>query len=147
MTTEKNSAADEAQIRRVIDDRSNALSAKDADRVVSFQAANFTHFSLAPPLMSKGSDAAALAAWFATWQGPIGQEIRDLNIVAGDDTAFSTSLVRLSGIKKDGEKAELWFRCTLCFRKIAGAWKIAHEHESVPFYMDGSFRAAVDLEP
>jgi hypothetical protein len=25
--------------------------------------------------------------------------------------------------------------------------KIAHEHESVPFYMDGSFKAAVDLTP
>ena len=30
---------------------------------------------------------------------------------------------------------------------LAGTWKIAHEHTSVPFYMDGSFRAAVDLEP
>jgi ketosteroid isomerase-like protein len=28
-----------------------------------------------------------------------------------------------------------------------GAWKIAHEHTSVPFYMDGSFRAAIDLKP
>ena len=24
---------------------------------------------------------------------------------------------------------------------------IVHEHESVPFYMDGSFRAAIDLKP
>jgi ketosteroid isomerase-like protein len=36
---------------------------------------------------------------------------------------------------------------TLCFRKIDGEWRITHEHESVPFYMDGSVRAAVDLEP
>lgn len=147
MTTESGGASAETQIRKLIDDWSSALRAKDADRVVSFQAADFTHFSLTPPLMSKGSDAKALAEWFATWQGPIGQEIRDLTIVAGDDTAFSTSLVRLSGTKNDGEKADLWFRGTLCFRKIAGTWKIAHEHESVPFYMDGSFRAAVDLKP
>ena len=26
-------------------------------------------------------------------------------------------------------------------------WKIMHEHSSVPFYMDGSFKAAVDLKP
>jgi ketosteroid isomerase-like protein len=38
-------------------------------------------------------------------------------------------------------------RSTLCFRREGGAWKIAHAHTSVPFHMDGSFRAAVDLEP
>lgn len=31
--------------------------------------------------------------------------------------------------------------------KSDGAWRIAHRHESVPFYMDGSNRAAVDLTP
>lgn len=46
-----------------------------------------------------------------------------------------------------GEKVDLWFRATLGFRKIAGQWKIVHEHSSVPFYMDGSFKAAVDLKP
>jgi ketosteroid isomerase-like protein len=47
----------------------------------------------------------------------------------------------------DGEKVDMWLRETLCFRKIDGKWKITHEHESVPFYMDGSFKAAVDLKP
>jgi hypothetical protein len=27
------------------------------------------------------------------------------------------------------------------------AWTVAHEHTSVPFYMDGSLKAAVDLAP
>jgi PhnB protein len=30
---------------------------------------------------------------------------------------------------------------------VRGAWKIVHEHSSTPFYMDGSYRAAVDLKP
>jgi len=147
MTTETGRAAAETQIRKVIDDWLNALRTKDADRVVSFQAADHTHFSLAPPLMSQRPDAKSLQAWFDTWKGPIGHEIRDLKIVAGEDTAFTTSLVRMSGTKNDGEKPDLWFRGTLGFRKVAGAWKIVHEHESVPFYMDGSFKAAVDLKP
>jgi SnoaL-like domain len=42
---------------------------------------------------------------------------------------------------------ETKIRQTLSFRKIDGEWKIAHEHASVPFYMDGSFRAAIDLKP
>jgi PhnB protein len=38
-------------------------------------------------------------------------------------------------------------RATVGLRKIDGKWSIVHEHLSVPFYMDGSYRAAVDLKP
>ena len=30
---------------------------------------------------------------------------------------------------------------------LASPWRIAHAHTSVPFHMDGSFRAAVELQP
>jgi hypothetical protein len=53
----------------------------------------------------------------------------------------------LSGTKVDGAKTDIWLRLTVCFRKIDGRWKITHEHESVPFYMDGSDKAALDLKP
>ena len=46
-----------------------------------------------------------------------------------------------------GPKIDIWFRHTLGFRKIDGRWKITHEHSLVPFYMDGSHKAAVDLKP
>jgi ketosteroid isomerase-like protein len=108
---------------------------------------NLVHFSLAPPLISTASNAEGLNAWFATWQGPIGYETRDLGIIIGDDVAFSHSLNRMHGTKTDGVKADLWFRQTFGFQRIKGEWKIAHEHESVPFYMDGSFKAAIDLKP
>jgi ketosteroid isomerase-like protein len=45
------------------------------------------------------------------------------------------------------EGFDLWFRSTLGLRKSDGVWRIVHEHTSTPFYMDGSFRAAVDLKP
>lgn len=48
MTTENTSSADEARIREVIEARASALRAKDADGVVSNQAAGFVLFSLAP---------------------------------------------------------------------------------------------------
>ncbi len=41
----------------------------------------------------------------------------------------------------------MWFRMTLCLRRAGETWLIGHEHVSTPFYMDGSFRTAVDLEP
>ena len=31
--------------------------------------------------------------------------------------------------------------------QIGGTWLITHEHNSTPFYMDGSDKAALDLHP
>ena len=45
------------------------------------------------------------------------------------------------------ESFTLWFRVTLGLRKIDGRWLVTHEHESVPFEMDGSFRASIGLRP
>jgi PhnB protein len=73
--------------------------------------------------------------------------VNDLKINLGGDVAFTHSLNRLTGDKKSGEKVDIWVRVTLGFRKINGEWLVTHEHASVPFYMDGSFRAAVDLRP
>jgi PhnB protein len=147
MAGDISNADEEARIRALIDDWAKALRAKDVDGVLAHFAADIVTFDLAPPLTLTGADANGLRAWFSTWKGPLGYQIRDLNVTAGDDAAFCHCLSRLSGTKIDGEQNEVWFRQTLCFRKIGGAWKIAHQHESVPFYMDGSYRAAVDLEP
>jgi PhnB protein len=138
---------DDAQICKVIEEWADALRNKDADGVLSHYAPSLVHFSLAPPLLSTLSDAKGLNAWFATWRGPIGYEIRNLSITVSGDVAFSHSLNRMHGTKTDGSRGDLWFRHTFGFQRINGEWKIAHEHESVPFYMDGSFKAAVDLKP
>jgi PhnB protein len=137
----------EARIRALIDDWAKTIRAKDVDGVMARHMADSVTFDLAPPLISTGTDAKGLQAWFSTWRGPLGYEIRDLNITAGADVAFCHCLNRLSGVKHDGEKVDMWFRQTLCWRKLGSDWRIAHQHESVPFYMDGSYRAAVDLKP
>jgi len=146
MTLQDSRTADEARVRTLIDERNSALGAKDAHALIACRAGDFLQYSLAPPLAHR-TDAANLQSWFDTWQGPIGTESRDIEVAVGGDVAFANSLERLTGTKVSGDKADLWYRQTLCFRKIGGAWKITHEHTSVPFYMDGSFRAAVDLRP
>lgn len=40
----------------------------------------------------------------------------------------------------------MWVRATLGYRRIDGAWRIVHDHESVPFD-PGTGRALIDLEP
>ena len=140
-------ATDEVEIRKVIENWADALRNKDANGVLLHYSPRLVHFSLAPPLLSTASNAKGLNAWFATWEGPIGYDIRDLNVTVGNDVAFSHSLNRMYGTKTDGTKGDLWFRHTFGFQKIDDEWKIAHEHESVPFYMDGSYKAAADLKP
>lgn len=146
MTSKRN----ETEICAVIESQARALRAKDARAVLSHYASGVVTFDLAPPLMHAGSEEdgrKALESWFATWQGPLGYETRDFSITTESDVAFGYGFVRISGTKVDGERADVWVRQTLGFRRIGGAWKIAHEHTSVPFYMDGSYKAAVDLKP
>jgi PhnB protein len=137
----------EAKIRALIDQHVKALYAKDAQAVLRCFTADSTRFSLAPPLISTMTDAKTYDAWFATWRGPIGTEIRELTIIVSGDLGVSHSLNLMTGTSSSGHDVELWYRQTLSFRKIDGQWKIAHQHDSVPFYMDGSFRAATDLKP
>jgi ketosteroid isomerase-like protein len=37
----------------------------------------------------------------------------------------------------------MWFRITFGLRKTEGRWQITHSHESVPFNMDQTFKAAL----
>jgi PhnB protein len=143
-------SVDESAIRTLIDKRAEALRAKDAKGVVAAYGPGVVMFTLAPPLrqtIDEQRPTEDLNAWFATWSGPLGYEIRDLDVTAGDHVAFCHGYVCISGTKTDGQKNEVWARQTLCLQKSDGAWKIIHEHMSVPFYMDGSVKAAVDLKP
>jgi len=146
MTTENTKTNHEAEIRALLNDWTNALRSKDAEGVMSHYAADLVQFDLAPPLKYV-LDKKTLEKWFSSFQGSIGYEIRDLNITADDNVAFCHSLNRLSGRRTAGDKFDVWQRATVCFRRIEGKWTITHWHESVPFYMDGSYKAAVDLKP
>ena len=139
--------SDKAAIRGVIERIDKALYDRDAGAVVAGFAADARLFDLAPPL-SRKIKVEEVAAWLDTWEGPVTRETRDLEITLGGELAFAHGYFRTSALTKDGgARAEWWSRATLCFTRRAGKWLISHEHTSVPFYMDGSFRAAIDLEP
>jgi PhnB protein len=138
-----------ARIRERLEAWAAALRARDLAALLSHYAADIRSFDLAPPLEHAGTEALrkGLGEWLPTFQGPIGYELRDVRITAGGDVAFSHSLAHMTGTKTSGEEMNIWVRVTVCFRKLDGDWKVVHEHASVPFYMDGSLRAAVDLTP
>ena len=150
MSTLPQSETVQGEIRDVIAEREAAIRDRDARRVLQVHTAGTVIFDLAPPLRLKGPDALdpkALEDWFATWTGPIGLEHRDLDVTAAGDLAFAHCLLHLTGSRTSGEQTDVWVRQTFGLRNVAGAWRIVHEHASVPFYMDGTYRAAVDLKP
>jgi predicted dithiol-disulfide oxidoreductase (DUF899 family)/ketosteroid isomerase-like protein len=142
-------ANDEARVSELIADWAAAVRTKDVDRVISHCAVDVVSFDLAPPLQYAGRQALgkSLAEWFSTFDGPIGYDVHDLSVTAGGDVAFCRSLNRIRGKRTNGDVTDVWVRATIGCRRVGGRWLIAHEHASVPFYMDGSDRAALDLTP
>ena len=143
-------AKDEAEIRAMMTEHARAIHDKNARAALAPNADDIVVFSLAPPLGRSGaavSDPKGLEAWFATWRSPIETSVRDLHLEIDGDIGYAYGLSHMTGTKNDGHDIDLWYRLTLCFRRTGGAWKVVHTHESTPFYMDGSNRAALDLRP
>jgi uncharacterized protein (TIGR02246 family) len=149
MSTQATKNVDEAEIRQLADNWARAIRAKNIDALMSHYTPDILVFDLAPPLQYAGIAAYRknFDEWFSSFQGRIGLEIHNLSVSGSDDVAFSHSLNRISGKRTSGEETDVWVRATVCYRKKDGKWRVAHEHVSVPFYMDGSYKAAVDLQP
>jgi ketosteroid isomerase-like protein len=147
MTRDRQVGAEVQLIRDLLDRRQAAIRAKDISASLAPYADDVVIFDLAPPLQCLGPDEKGVTEWYSTWQESIGFDIRDRHIAAADDVAYSHSLVHLTGHRTDGRETDLWFRETVCLRKINGEWKITHEHGSVPLRMDVKDMAATDLKP
>jgi len=140
----------ENQVRRVLADLAEAIRDKDATAMIALLANDEVTFDLAPPLRmepERTHDPAPLEEWFATWQGPIVSEPHGLEVACSGDIAYAFGLQHMTGMKKTGEEVDLWFRATACLRNEGGRWRITHMHNSVPFAMDGSDTALLDLKP
>jgi ketosteroid isomerase-like protein len=136
----------ESEISGVMEAISRGLRNRDAAAIVAQYTPDAVLFDLAPPL-SHRIDKRQLVEWLSTWDGPVNQQLRDMKIIVRGDLAFAYGFIQVNARTKAGEKAAWWMRATACLARQSGGWKIVHEHTSVPFYMDGSFRAALDLTP
>jgi uncharacterized protein (TIGR02246 family) len=139
------------EIRDVLDRQIAGMRAGDVEGLIARFTPDVVWYSLAPPLRHVGPDArdaAGLTAWFAGFDGPVDYDITELEVAVGGDVAFTHGLARLTATPRGGsEPFTLWFRLTSGLRRVDGQWLVAHEHQSVPFHMDGSFAAAVELQP
>ena len=134
MTTDL-TQTDEAEIRQLMERRAAATRAKDADAATAAFADDVLTFDVVNPLQHRGvgSVRERTTQWFETFDGPIGYEMRHVEISASDDSGFAYCLYRVSGTLTSDDELEMWVRATFCFRKLDSGWRIVHEHDSVPF--------------
>jgi ketosteroid isomerase-like protein len=139
---------DEVEIRAIVDSIYKAHHDKNAAAIAAAYESNAAVFNLAPPLTHEGVNVEEKQRWLDSWSTAIELEARDAEITISGDLAVWHGFLRLTGTKKGPEgKVDFWMRETLCFARQAGGWRIAHEHTSVPFYMDSTLRPAFDLKP
>jgi uncharacterized protein (TIGR02246 family) len=141
---------DELAIRALVDERVTAMRSGDASTLTGTYAPGAVVFNLAPPLVQppeSARDVAQLQAWFDDKGGSVWAEVRDVRVTVDGDLALCTSLQSMGAPPDSPQPFAFWFRSTLGLRRLDGRWRIIHEHTSTPFHMDGSNRAATDLQP
>jgi ketosteroid isomerase-like protein len=141
MTTE----ADRQAVADVLRQFARAIHDKDAGALDALHDPDARIFDLAPPL-GKGFAAPPLIEWLESWEKPVTETWADHEIEVSGDLAICHGYVRTE-TARGGEEAAWWMRRTVCLKRVDGRWRIVHDHASVPFYMDGSDRPALDLAP
>jgi ketosteroid isomerase-like protein len=58
---------------------------------------------------------------------------RDVEITSSGDLAVSHCITRLVNADTNENAAAGWVRVTVCYQRQQGAWRVIHEHVSVPF--------------
>ena len=124
-----------------------AYHAKDAAAIAHHYAPGAVIADLAPPLRRRGFDVSATQAWLDGWDGPVKLTTHDLEIQVDGDLALCHGLLHTRARTRSGEQEAWWPRITIALTRAPSGWRIIHEHSSVPFHMDGSLHAAIDLEP
>ena len=125
----------EGQIRSLFEGWTEALRAKDVAGRTAHYADDVLVFDVINPVQYTGLDAVRqrLAQWFSGFDGPIGCELRDLHITAGQHVAFCHCLQRFRGSLSSGGTLDMLVRYTTCLRKTGSGWAVTHEHASAPF--------------
>lgn len=124
----------EAEIRRLVEKWRKALEAKDAAALTADYSPDAVLYDAIPPYKTVGPDNIR-----KTWEGcfPYLPEFksvhRDLTIHVDGDMAFLYGLHRFETTIPDHPCSKSWIRITVCYRRIAGGWKVVHEHVSQPF--------------
>jgi ketosteroid isomerase-like protein len=138
----------ESEVEALLARRTEAIRLRDIERLLSLYSPDVVYFDIVPPLRYSGSVALRerFSDWFGRWKSPIGQELRDVTVLANGEIAAAHMLIRASGTLKDGREVGYWVRTSDFLRRSKDAWLITHEHVSLPVDLR-SESAVMNLAP
>ncbi len=119
-------AADQAAIRAILGDRTNAVFGKVADLATRHLADDATAFD--PIGLSGGT--VELQAWLEGWAGQISWSMSELTVDIAGDLAVAVGIGHLAGTRNDGGEVDRRLAVTMVFRRRGGVWQITHQHLS-----------------
>jgi ketosteroid isomerase-like protein len=125
---------DEVQIRTLIENWAKAVRDENRAAIQADHDPEILMFDVPPPFLSRGLDA-YMATWetfFSSTEKPVTFDLHDLKITCGHDVAFATAKGNCVNIDPHGNQEPLEFRLTIGLRKMAGEWRVVHEHHSLP---------------
>jgi ketosteroid isomerase-like protein len=135
MIADTEKSIDEALIRHMIDIRQKALCHKDVETIIAQYVPNVSSLDLYKPQQGTSIHTIKnqLLKWFAGYSDIVPYKSSELEIIVGNNIAFSHCLTSAMGFINQHKKNNFWCRTTMCYQKINGSWLITHEHNSEPF--------------
>ncbi|MGH8181552.1 MAG: YybH family protein [Steroidobacteraceae bacterium] len=127
---------EEARIRTLLEDWAAAVRRHDVPSILAHHEPDIVMFDVPPPLQCRG-----IKEYEETWallfryhQPGVAFDFEELAVTAGQEVAFAVAIMRCgpNSSSNPADKDGFLFRLTVCLRKIAGEWRIVHEHHSVP---------------
>lgn len=124
----------DADVKNVFDHYVAAVKASDADALLALYANDAQIFDMMEPFERHGweSGREMIEAWLGEPGTTQDCAIEDLDLTENGDLAVARAAVRYGVTMADGRHHTMWNRATWALRRIDGAWKIIHEHTSVP---------------
>lgn len=126
----------ETEIRALLEERVQAVAAKDAPSLAARFADDLDSFDVTPPQRTRGRSALVegLEAWLDGYDSEITYAVHDLRVTSAGGLAVAAFVYRVTGTLRGGSDVDMWVRATEAWqRDAAGRWMLVHQHESVPW--------------
>ncbi len=140
--------AGEDEVRKEFETWFRAATFRDLDGLMTKIADDAVSYEHEAPLQHHGAPAIreVCRKGFAMARGQFKWNVPDLRIVVRGDIAVTWGLNRMQFQAPGEESVVTWSRGTRVFQKIAGKWKLIHQHVSFP-YDPETGQASASLSP
>ena len=132
----EDTSVDEATIRNIYKEFSDAVASKDINKIMSIYAPGneLLAFDAFIPRQYKGvaSYQKDYENFLSAFPGPARSTISDLTIKISGNLAYASCIDQWTVTDSSNNKIDMILRCTDVLEKKQGKWQVIHEHISCP---------------